>query len=167
MSIFHKKQINGLSKDYSFQIYYLFKIQSFALMLLFLLIFSTTVLSQSIYLGYKDDCLKIQGLKIDSIFCQVVGQNRYAQLLDLQCSGKKYQLLIATEIDSNGIVKSVFIRDESNFLLANEISSLKTMIQNTIFNICITEFEHSSLTKEDIFKTVNTIKYSIFLPLKE
>ncbi len=128
--------------------------------------FSNHVFSQE-DIGYKEDCLKIQGLKIDSIFCQVVGQNRYAQLIDLQCSPEKYQLLIAAEIDSNGIVKSVFIRDENNFLLANEINSLKTNIQNAIFNICLTEFEHSSLTKEDIFKTVNTIKYSIFLPLKE
>ncbi len=148
------------------KIFNLFNLITRIHLLLVLSFFSCSLFSQSNFLGYRNDCIEIQTQRIDSLFRLVVGDHRYAQLSDLQCSDKRYRIIVSFDVDSNGVVKKSYIRDKNSFLLPFEISLFKSKVESSIFDICLTEFEHKHLSKEELFSDTKTLGYGVFLPLK-
>jgi hypothetical protein len=134
------------------------------LLLLIALSVASCAFSQSEYLGYQENCIDMQSEKLDSILKETLGSKRYMQLYDLHQTNFENRLLIAIDIDSNGTVTNVFIRDEKNFLLQNENENLVNNISASSFNICLCEYEHKGLSKKDFFGTKETTQYFVFLP---
>lgn len=135
------------------------------LSLIILLSITSCTFPQTKYLGYQEDCLNMQSEKIDSIFKETVGIERYMELYEINQTKIKYKILVVIDINHKGEVKNVFISDKNKFLLKNEESAFINNIYSTSFNLCLCEIEHRDLSKEDVFKNSEIIQYGIFLPL--
>lgn len=137
------------------------------LFLFFSLFLTCNIFSQSQYLGYLENCVEIQTIKLDSILRDAIGSNRYEQLFVLNHCKREYNLKVVLEIDSTGMVKCVNIIDEKDFLLKEEKEIFISKISQTIFDICFDTFEAKHLSLKDLLNNRQTIRYGLFLPFKK
>jgi hypothetical protein len=140
--------------------------KKYFLFLLFAILFGK-LFSQTQFLGYHEDCLGIQSIKIDSILKETIGLSRYTQLIELNQCKNEYKILVHISIDSLGCVNKINIIDKKNFLIHYEIKSFEIKLSQTIFNICFDAIEAKHLTLSELFKDKQTISYGVFLPFQK
>ena len=123
--------------------------------------------AQSQYLGYREDCIELQSIKIDSIFMAEIGISRYTKLIELVQYHQENKVKVLIGIDSLGLAREFYFFDKMVFLTLEEKEKITNAISKTNFAICIEAIEARSLSYHDLFKENKVITYGVFLPFEK
>ena len=130
-----------------------------------MLFFTVHSFGQGNYLGYQLKCANIVGDQIINCLKEVIGEQRYAELLKVE--QKKWGYL-KIEIDSLGRVATYTIYDEHSLLTEKEKQELSKKITATCFDFCTGDWYFREITKEQLFKppynNYGTKQFSTFFP---
>lgn len=111
---------------------------------IFLLLSSGCINSQDIYIGYQENCMKIQERKIISVLKNSLESSAFNNF------NEKGMLNVYYEVDSTGKIIELKILD-SNYLDERSIVSFKKQMKAVSFQVCHSEFEAKHLTKSEFF----------------
>ena len=128
-----------------------------------MLFFTAMSFGQGNYLGYQRNCLDIVGEQVINCLKEVIGEQRYAELLKIRQQERKFGDL-KIGIDSVGKAATYTIYDEHSLLTEEEKCEFVKKIDATYFDICTNDWweiyyhvdgDESSIkerTKEEFFK---------------